>query len=63
MTTFATRTADDSVAQLCECGRGEMLQGNGTPDCCALCLVDDVASACDTCGRLPDDDAAQCEDC
>ena len=45
-------------ASLCECGRGPILQGNGTPDCCATCYL--AAAAAEA---YPDDYPTFCRHC
>lgn len=36
LTSIAAHLADGD----CECGRGQILQGNGTPECCADCYAE-----------------------
>ena len=34
------------LARLCDCGRGPMLEGNGSPDCCAVCYHESLCPVC-----------------
>jgi hypothetical protein len=44
----------------CDCGRGPILEGNGTPDVCAACYDELEGSECPTCGALWIDGAFPC---
>jgi hypothetical protein len=44
----------------CDCGRGPILEGNGTPDVCAACYDELEGSECDYCGALWTDGGFPC---
>jgi hypothetical protein len=49
--------SDWDDAPMCECGRGPILQGNSTPDCCLKCWEEYLESLCFEHGE------ADCEEC